>query len=121
MNVIELTKADFLKKVYNFEANPNEWKYEGDKPCIIDFFATWCGPCKALSPVLEEISKEYEGQIDVYKIDVDKESDLAGAFGIRSVPTLLLCPLNKEPRIAQGAMAKSQLKKMVDDVLVNVN
>lgn len=84
MEVIALTKADFLKKVYNYEANPNEWKFEGSRPAIIDFYATWCGPCKAMAPILDSISKDYAGRIDVYKIDVDKESELAGAFGIQS-------------------------------------
>lgn len=92
--VIALNKADFLKKVYNYEANPNDWKFEGKRPAIVDFYATWCGPCKALHPILEELSKEYSGKIDIYQIDVDQEQDLAAAFGIRSIPTLLMIPMN---------------------------
>ncbi|MDD2951605.1 MAG: thioredoxin [Parabacteroides sp.] len=118
MTVTELTQEDFVKKVYNFEANPNAWKFEGDKPAIIDFYATWCGPCKMLAPVLEEISKDYEGKIDVYKVDVDKQSDLASVFGIRSVPSLLFIPLKKEPNMVQGAMPKNELKKLIDDILL---
>lgn len=114
----ELTKAEFIEKVYNFEANPKEWKYEGSKPCIVDFYATWCGPCKALAPILEELGKEYEGKIDIYKIDVDKEEELAAAFGIRSIPTLLFCPVGKEPTLTQGAAPKNELKKMIDDILL---
>lgn len=114
----ELTKAEFIEKVYNFEANPREWKYEGSKPCIVDFYATWCGPCKALAPVLEELSKEYEGKINVYKVDVDKEEGLAAAFGIRSIPTILFCPVGKEPTLTQGATPKNELKKMIDDILL---
>ena len=117
--VIHLTKADFLAKVYNFEKNPKEWKYEGDKPCIVDFYATWCGPCKALAPVLEELAKEYDGKIYIYKVDVDKEEELAATFGIRSIPTLLWIPKNGKPTVTQGAMPKTELKKMIDEVLLN--
>lgn len=120
MELTHLTKAEFLKKAYNYEANPNDWKYEGDKPCIVDFYATWCGPCKALAPVLEDLAKEYEGKIYIYKVDVDKEQDLAAAFGIRSIPTLLWVPLNGKPKTTQGAMPKNELKKMIDDTLLNI-
>lgn len=120
METIHLTKAEFLNKVYNYEANPNEWKYEGDKPAIVDFYATWCGPCKALAPVLEELAKEYDGKIYIYKVDVDKEEELAAAFGIRSIPTLLWIPQNGKPAITQGAMPKNELKKTIDNTLLNV-
>lgn len=109
----------FLNKVYNYEANPNDWKYEGDKPCIVDFYATWCGPCKALAPVLEELAKEYDGKIYIYKVDVDKEEELAATFGIRSIPTLLWIPKDGKPTVTQGAMPKTELKKMIDEVLLN--
>lgn len=116
--VVHLTKADFLSKVYNYEQNPNEWKYEGDVPAIVDFYATWCGPCKMLAPVLEKLGKEYEGRIVIYKVDVDAENELASAFGIRSVPTLLLIPMEGRPQMVQGAMPKPELKKVIDDVLL---
>lgn len=118
MKLTELTKDEFLKKVYNFEIHPDEWKYEGDKPCIVDFFATWCGPCKTLAPILEEIGKEFEQQIDIYKIDIDKENELAAAFGIRSVPTMLLCPISENPQLLQGAAPKSELKRAVEQFLL---
>ena len=102
----------------NKEANPNEWKFEGSRPAIIDFYATWCGPCKAMAPILDSISKDYAGKIDVYKIDVDKESELAGAFGIQSIPTLLMIPAKGEPKILQGAMPKDQLTKIVNEFLL---
>ena len=110
-----------LNKVYDFKANPNDWKFEGKRPAIVDFYATWCGPCKALHPVLEELSKEYSGKVDIYQIDVDKEQDLAAAFGIRSIPTLLMIPMKEEPRIMQGAMPKDQLKKAIDEFLLKQN
>ena len=116
MEIVHLTKTEFLNKVYNYEANPNDWKYEGDKPCIVDFYATWCGPCKALAPVLEELAKEYDGKIYIYKVDVDKEEELAATFGIRSIPTLLWIPKDGKPTVTQGAMPKTELKKMIDEV-----
>ena len=121
MEVVSLNKAEFLKKVYDFEANPNDWKFEGKRPAIVVFYATWCGPCKALHPVLEELSKEYSGKVDIYQIDVDQEKELAAAFGIRSIPTLLLIPMKEEPRITQGALPKDQLKKAIDEFLLKQN
>ena len=118
MAATQLNKEEFLKKVYNYEANPKAWKFEGDKPCIVDFFATWCGPCKALSPVLEELAEEYAGKVDFYKVDVDKAEDLAGAFGIRSIPTLLFIPLKGQPQITQGALPKQQLKEIIEKELL---
>lgn len=120
MKTIHLTKAEFLDKVYNYEANPSGWKYEGDKPAIVDFYATWCGPCKALSPILEELAAEYAGQIYVYKVDVDQENGLAAAFGIQSIPTLLFIPQSGQPKISQGMMPKSELKKMINESLLEI-
>ena len=99
----------------------NERKFEGKRPAIVDFYATGCGPCKALHPVLEELSKEYSGKVDIYQIDVDQEKELAAAFGIRSIPTLLLIPMKEEPRITQGALPKDQLKKAIDEFLLKQN
>ena len=118
MNTIKIDKAQFLEKIYNYEKNPQTWKYEGDKPAIVDFFATWCGPCKALGPVLEELAEEYEGKIYIYKVDVDQELELSGAFGIRSVPTLLFIPANGEPSMSPGAPSKAQLKQIIEGHLL---
>jgi thioredoxin 1 len=118
METIHLTKAEFLKKVCNYEANPNEWKYEGTVPCIVDFYATWCGPCKMLSPTLEDLAKEYDGKIVVYKVDVDQEQDLAAAFGVQSIPTLLWIPMKGNPTVTRGAMMRNDLKKMIDQTLL---
>ena len=116
--VQHITKAEFLQKVWNYEADSQAWKYEGTKPAIVDFFATWCGPCKALSPVLEELAKEYGDRLVIYKVDVDQERDLAGAFGIRSVPTLLFIPADGEPSMSPGAPSKAQLKQIIEDQLL---
>lgn len=112
-----LTKDTFLKKVFNYEQN-QEWKFEGDKPCLIDFYADWCGPCKMVAPVLEELSDEYKGQVDIYKIDTEAEQELAAAFGIRSIPSLLFVPMNGQPRMAQGALPKPALVDIIDKVLI---
>ena len=118
MGTIHLTKAAFLSKVANFEANPTEWKYLGDKPCIIDFYAAWCGPCKTIAPILEDLAKEYDEQIYIYKVDTEVEQELAGAFGIRSIPSVLFCPMNGTPQMAQGAMPKYAFKKAIVEVLL---
>ncbi len=114
---IHLTKQDFLEKVFNFEQN-KDWKFEGEKPCLIDFYADWCGPCKMIAPVLEELSAEYAGKIDIYKINTEEEQELAAAFGIQSIPSLLFCPMGDEkPQMAQGALPKNSLKQAIKDIL----
>lgn len=118
MKTIELTKADFLKKVMDYEANPNEWKYLGDKPAIIDFYASWCGPCKMVAPILEELAEEYDGEIYIYKVNTEEEQELAGLFGIRSIPSILFIPMNDKPQMATGAMPKSSFKEAIDQVLL---
>lgn len=119
MKTIKLTKADFLAKVANYETDPKDWKYLGDKPALIDFYADWCGPCKAIAPVLEELAAEYDGEIYIYKIDTEKEQELAAAFGIRSIPSLLFIPMNGDPQMAQGALPKATLKEAINSVLLN--
>ncbi|MDP4238996.1 MAG: thioredoxin [Bacteroidota bacterium] len=118
MGTIHLTKAEFLSKVANYEANPTEWKYLGDKPCIVDFYASWCGPCKTIAPILEDLANEYNGQIYIYKVDTEEEQDLAAAFGIRSIPTILFCPLGEAPQMAQGAMPKQAFIQAIKEVLL---
>ncbi len=118
MKTIELTKADFLKKVMDYETNPNEWKYLGDKPAIIDFYASWCGPCKMVAPILEELAEEYDGQIYIYKVNTEEEQELAGLFGIRSIPSILFIPMGEQPQMATGAMPKSSFKVAIDKVLL---
>ena len=117
-NVQQLTTADFKKRVYDFEKNPDTWKYEGDKPAIIDFYATWCGPCKQLSPLLEQLAADYAGKIVVYKVDVDSEPDLVAAFGVSSIPMLLWIPKGEKPFVSMGFMPKEELKKAIDERLM---
>lgn len=112
-----LTTADFKAKVFDYTTQ-QQWQYKGDKPCIIDFYTTWCGPCKRLAPVMEELAKEYAGKIIIYKVDTEKERELAAAFGIRSIPTLLFCPMTGSPQVAQGALPKEALQGAIEDVLL---
>lgn len=116
MATINLTKGGFLRKVANYENDNSKWNFIGDKPAVVDFYASWCGPCKALAPVLEELSNEYAGIIDIYKVNVDDEEELAAAFGIRSIPTLLFIPLDGKPKIVQGALPKNQLKAHIESI-----
>lgn len=116
--VKHLTKAEFLEKVWNYEKNSKEWKYEGEKPCIIDFYTTWCGPCKRLSPILEELAQEYAGKIVVYKVNTEVEKELAAVFQVRSIPTLLFCPLKENPQMNVGALPKEQLVEAINKVLL---
>ena len=116
--IVHLTKAEFLKKVMDYENNVNEWKYLGDKPAIIDFYADWCGPCKKLSPILEEIAAEYEGEVIIYKVNVDNERDIATAFGIRSLPTLFFVPKQGNPSVVEGFLPKEELYKAMNATIL---
>jgi len=123
VKAIHLTKALFLEKVWDFESSPNKWVYKGDKPCIIDFYADWCGPCKIAGPILEGLANEYKDDIYVYKINTEQEQELARVFGIRSIPAFLYCPKNGEPQMASGIArsneeTKAMFKKMIDSFLI---
>ena len=111
-----LTKDEFKQKVFDFEGN-KDWKYEGDLPAIIDFYADWCQPCKMVAPVLEELSTEFEGKVHIYKVNTEVETELAGAFGIRSIPSILFCPKDGQPQMAAGALPKDSFEKAFEDVL----
>lgn len=112
-----LTKDTFLKKVFDYE-NKQEWDFAGERPCIIDFYADWCAPCRMVAPILEELAAEYEGKIDIYKIDTEAEQELAGVFGIRSIPSILFVPMNDKPQMAAGALPKESFVQAIDEILL---
>ncbi len=111
-----LTKETFKQKVFNFETN-KEWKFEGDKPAIIDFYADWCAPCKMVAPILEELSEDFKGKVDIYKVNTEEERDLSAIFGIQSIPSLLFIPKDGQPQMAMGALPKDTFVKAFKDVL----
>lgn len=115
--VVQLTNEAFKKMVFNYEKS-KDWKFEGSKPAIIDFYADWCPPCRQLSPLVEEIAKEYSGRIDVYKVDTDKETTLAQALGITNLPTLLFVPAKGRPQVTMGAIPKDSLVKAINEILL---
>jgi len=118
MAAIHITKNDFLAKVWDFEKSPQQWSFKGERPVIVDLFAQWCGPCKTLSPILDELADEYAGKIDIYKVDTGEEEELSEAFNIRSVPSLLFCPKEGRPGMTQGAYPKEALRQIIEENLL---
>jgi thioredoxin len=121
MALEHLTKESFKEKVFNFETN-KEWKFEGKVPAIIDFYADWCGPCKMVAPILEELQKEYGDKLTIFKINTEEQQELASMFGIQSIPSILFVPLEGQPQMAMGALPKDTFKSAINDVLkVSIN
>lgn len=116
--VTVIDKAGFLKYVYNYEKSPSKWIYEGKLPCIVDFYADWCGPCRMIAPIIEELAKEYKGKIVVYKVNTQYTPELSQVFQIRSIPTLFFCPLDGQAQAISGAYPKEQLKLMIETILL---
>jgi thioredoxin len=120
MTTTPLTTQGFKDLIFDYE-NSTEWKYKGNLPAIIDFYADWCGPCKAIAPVLEELAIEYDGRLIIYKVDTEKELELSGAFGIQSIPTLLFIPMEGSPMLQQGAIPKKAFREVIDTRLLETN
>ena len=116
--VIVLNKADFLTKVFNYEKNPEEWVYEGENPCIIDFYADWCGPCKQIAPIMQELAAEYKDKIIFYKVDIDREKELATVFGISSIPLVFFVPAEGQPQAMLGARPKDAYVEQIKLILL---
>ncbi|MBK7710886.1 MAG: thioredoxin [Bacteroidales bacterium] len=115
--VVHLTAQEFKEKVFNYETG-KEWKYEGNLPAIVDFYADWCSPCKMVAPILEELALEYSGKIMVYKVNTENEQELASVFGIQSIPTLLFIPIEGQPQAAMGALPRQTFERVIQDVLL---
>lgn len=113
-----LTYDTFIEKVWDFESNPQEWVYKGDVPCVIDFYADWCKPCKMVAPIMDDLAVEYEGKVKIYKIDTDKEKRLAQVFQVRSIPSVLFSPVKGRPMMQTGALPKDQYVKIIEDELL---
>jgi len=117
MATIKLNKQQFKTAIFDYEKHKS-WKFEGDKPALIDFYADWCGPCKMIAPLLEELSDQYSNEISIYKLDTEAEPEIAGMFGIRSIPSLLFIPLDEEPQMVNGALPKNMLERVINEVLL---
>ena len=114
--VTYLTTADFKQKVMDYEAHPQEWVFAGHRPVVIDFYATWCRPCKMMSPIVEQLAKQYAGKVDFYKVDINQEPELASVFGIQSIPTFLFIPMKGKPTAQMGMMEKEEMEKVVKGI-----
>ena len=117
MPTIQITTRDFKDKIFDYSQD-QEWSYKGNLPAIIDFYADWCGPCKMVAPILEELSHEYNGDLVIYKVDTEKEMELSSLFGIQSIPTFLFIPVNGNPMIQKGAVPKNVFKEVIEERLL---
>ena len=118
MKAKHLTIQEFKDQIFDF-ANNKEWKYSGKNPAIIDFYADWCGPCKMLSPLLEELAEEYDGKVDIFKVDTEAEQELSAVFGIRSIPSMLFIPVEGQPMMQAGLLPKNALVDIIEKKLMN--
>ena len=117
---IYLTTADFKEKIWDYEANPDEWKYKGELPCIIDFYADWCKPCKMVAPIMDDLADHYDGKVIIYKVDTDKEKELASVFQVRSIPSILFAPMEGKPAMQPGAMKKEDYMNIINEYVLKV-
>jgi thioredoxin len=118
LNVQHLNLESFKDKVWDFENSSEKWNYKGDKPCIIDFYANWCGPCKQIAPIMEELAVKYKGKINIYKVNTDKEQKLSRTFGIKSIPAVLFSPMDGQPMKKTGALSKEAYIKLIEELLL---
>ena len=120
VNPENLTEETFKKKIFDYEKNKEKWVFEGELPCVIDFYADWCKPYKLVAPIMEELAIEYEGKVNIYKVNTEKQKELASLFQIRSIPTVLFCPMKGKPQMTQGALPKETFKQVIDEFLLGI-
>ena len=118
VKVVYLKTDMFINQIFDYKANPQKWVYKGDKPAIIDFYTDWCGPCKRVAPIMEELAAEYAGQVNIYKMNTEKEREVAGIFGIRSIPSILYIPVNGQPTMYTGAFPKDRYVELINENLL---
>ena len=118
---IYLTTADFKERIWDYENNPEEWVYRGELPCIIDFYADWCKPCKMVAPIMDDLADVYDGRVIIYKVDTDKERELASVFQVRSIPSILFAPMEGKPAMQPGAMQKQDYMNIIDEYVLKLN
>lgn len=116
--VTKITTADFKKLIFDYDKN-KEWKFTGKRPCVVDFYADWCGPCKIVAPRLDQLSQEYAGKVDFYKVNTDEQRELSGVFQIRGIPSILFCPVEGQPQMSTGAFSKEEYKKIIEEFLLS--
>lgn len=113
-----LTTVDFQQKIWDYKGNPSQWNYQGDLPCVIDFYADWCKPCKQIAPIMDELADHYDGKVKIYKVNTDKERELSSIFGIKSIPSILFIPTDGKPRMQSGAMSKEAYMSIIDEIVL---
>ncbi len=119
--VIKLDRDGFLKHIFNYEVNPQQWVYEGDLPAIVDFYADWCAPCRLIAPIMDQLALEYKGRIRIYKVDTEKQKELAGVFNVRNIPSILFIPMKGQPQMSMGALPKETFKQVIEEFLLPKN
>ena len=117
-DVVYLTTEQFLARIFDYK-NEKDWKFKGNKPCVIDFYTTWCGPCKRLAPIMEEMSQKYCDQVVFYKADTERERELAYVFGINSIPQVLYIPVEGKPMLLKGLYPKDEIERIIDEFLLD--
>jgi len=118
---VYLTTAEFKDKVWDYESNPQQWIYKGELPCIIDFYADWCKPCKMVAPIMDDLADHYDGKVIIYKVNTDKEKELASVFQVKSIPAILFSPMEGKPAMQPGALSKEKYKSIIDDFVLKIN
>lgn len=118
---VYLTTAQFKSLVWDYESNPEEWVYQGDIPCVVDFYADWCKPCKMVAPIMDDLADYYDGRVLIYKVNTDNEKELATVFQVRSIPSILFAPANGKPAMQSGAMSKEDYIRIIDEFILKIN